>query len=316
MTLLTTSEAANRLRGMDRILLLTHRRPDGDTVGSAAALCLGLRALGKTVWVAENPELTPRYAPLLEGLTAPADFVPERIVSVDIATGSLVPDRHRPLLSRLDLVLDHHPGNDLPCEDRCVVPDAGACGEIIYDVLRALGVSLSAEMARPLYVAVSTDTGCFEYANTTANTHRVAAACLDTGINAGEINRPLFGVKTRPRLAVEALLVSTMRYEAEGRIALCVLRLADVARTGASEDDLDSIAALARSIEGVDVGITVKETADGCKVSVRTGASDAAAIAGSVGGGGHPQAAGAYYHGDMEQAISLLLEKARKELEQ
>lgn len=314
MAPLTIREAADRLRSMDHILLLTHRRPDGDTIGSAAALCLGLRQQGKTAYTAENAELTPRYASLLSGLTPPADFVPAAVVSIDIAAPDLVPDAMQPLLARLDLVIDHHPGNRLACPYRHIDGSAGACGEIIFDLLSLLGVSLTPGIAQALYVAVSTDTGCFQYSNTTGHSHRVAAACLEAGADAGTLNHVLFGVKSRPRLAAEALLTDTMRYEAGGQIALAVLRLADIQRLGATADDLDNIASLTRSIEGVDIGILVKETPYGCKVSVRTGGSDAAAIAGAVGGGGHLRAAGADYHGTLEDAVSLLLEKAREEL--
>ena len=310
MPLLTISEAAERLGALDDLLLLTHRRPDGDTLGSAACLCRGLRTLGKTVYLAENPEVTPRYAWLVEGLTAPAEFVPRAVVSVDIAAADLVPTAQKDFLPRLTLVLDHHGGNSLACEDKCVVPQAGACGEVIYHVLTRLGVSLTRPAAEALYVAIATDTGCFEYSNTTAETHRVTAECLAAGADAGALNRPLFGIKSRARLAMESILIRNMRYEAGGRIALSVVSLADVAATGATDDDLDSIAALPRSIEGVDIGITLKETQDGCKVSVRTERSNAAAIAGCIGGGGHLRAAGAYRRGPLEETARLLQQAA------
>lgn len=311
---LTINEAAACLMAMDQILLLTHRRPDGDTVGSAGALCLALRSLGKTAFLAENPDLTPKYGKYVRHFTAPDDFRPQAVVTVDIATASLLPDNVRTLIPSLSLVLDHHPGNDLPCGQSCILPEAGACGELIWKLLVAMQVPLNREIAQLLYVAVSTDTGCFAYANTTSDSHEAAAACLRTGIDIGLLNRSLFGIKSRARLAVESLLVQTMRFEAEGQIAIAVIPLHELIKTGATEDDLDSIASFPRSIEGVDIGITIKETVDGCKISVRTGQSNAAAICAVLGGGGHLRAAGAYYHGTPENAVELLLAAARKEL--
>lgn len=163
---MTTAEAAARLAAMDQVLILTHVRPDGDTIGSAAALCCGLRALGKTAYLLPNPELTATYAPYAAPYLAEADFVPAYVVSVDIAALSLLPENARPYQDRIALAIDHHPSQEFFARETCLEADSAACGEIMYDILRQL-TPLTPEMALPLYVAVSTDTGCFVYSNTT-----------------------------------------------------------------------------------------------------------------------------------------------------
>ena len=155
MNMLTVSQAAALLRTFDRVLILTHVRPDGDTVGCAAALCAGLRALGKTAYLLPNPELTDNTRPYAAPYAAPADFVPEKVVSTDIATVGLFPENALPYQARIDLAIDHHPSFEFFGRENLVRPEAAACGEVLYDILAALG-PITPEMALPLYVAVST----------------------------------------------------------------------------------------------------------------------------------------------------------------
>ena len=168
---MTTAEAARLLLGWDELLLLTHVRPDGDTVGSAAALCQALRDRGKTAYLLPNPELTATYAPYAAPYAAPESFVPHHVVSVDIAALSLLPENARPYQDRIDLAIDHHPSQEFFARETCLEAGSAACGEIVYNIV-TLMTPLTPEIALPLYVAVSTDTGCFVYSNTTARTHR------------------------------------------------------------------------------------------------------------------------------------------------
>ena len=139
---MTTAEAAARLAAMDQVLILTHVRPDGDTIGSAAALCCGLRALGKTAYLLPNPELTATYAPYAAPYLAEADFAPAYVVSVDIAALSLLPENARPYQDRIALAIDHHPSQEFFARETCLEADSAACGEIILELLDLLGVTL------------------------------------------------------------------------------------------------------------------------------------------------------------------------------
>lgn len=307
--------AAAALQGADNILILSHRRPDGDTTGCAGALCRALRQIGKTAFILENPEITKRYAPMIVPCYPPEGFQPQFVVSTDIAEEKLFPDTAEEFKGKVDLVIDHHRSNIGFGKKNLVRPDAGACAEVLYDVIMALGVKLTTDIAECIYVGVSTDTGCFKFSNTTAHTHAVAAACLTAGIDGGEINRALFETKTMPRFQMERIIFDTMEFCEDGAIAIAMLWRADIDRTGADMDDLDSIASLTRQIEGVQIGITLTENKDKTvKVSVRTTKEmDASAICRKCGGGGHIRAAGASFDCGMEEAKAAILAAAREQ---
>ena len=207
---MTVSEVAAYLRAHDKYLILTHRRPDGDTLGCAAALCAMLRAMGKHAGVLYNCETTEHFAPYVEEYWVADDFDYETVVSVDLAALSLFPDNAEMFKTRVDLAIDHHPSYEGFGKESCVHPECAACGEILCELAQELG-QLTPEVALPLYVAVSTDTGCFVYSNVTANTHRAAAALMETGIDYRTVNKVFFRTKSRKRLALEAdMLFATL----------------------------------------------------------------------------------------------------------
>ena len=291
---MTIKEAAAWLGSHDRYLILTHKCPDGDTIGCAAALCRGLRGLGKTANICPGTGETHLFTPYLEGLLAPEGFQPETVVSVDIAARGLFTDTGKPCLERgIDLAIDHHPSQEFFAKETCLDASRAACGEIIYEILQELG-QVNAETALPLYVAVSTDTGCFQYGNTTADTHRVAAALMDTGLDVFPLNKRHFRTKTWARLQVERLIVERMHRYEEGKIAVAPVSLSLLDEAGATEEDMEDIAAFLGQIEGVETSITIRELADGgCKLSVRTsGGLNATKVCAILGGGGHAAAAG------------------------
>ena len=306
---MTTRETAALLRAWDRILILTHRRPDGDTIGCAAALCRALRALGKSAYVCFNPEITDNYRPYAEGCFAPEDFSPARIVSVDIAARGLFPENAQIWLDRVDLAIDHHPSYEGFGRESCVDASRAACGEIVYEICRALG-PVTPEIALPLYVAVSTDTGCFVYSNTTANTHAVAAALMDTGIDAAGVNKRHFRTKSRKRLALEAAMLSNMEFYQEGRVVFLSVPRSLMERLEADENDAEDLATLATLVGGVDCGAVLRELEDGeWKISLRTDGVriNATNVCRRLGGGGHAAAAGATVPGTEAQAKAALL---------
>lgn len=309
MTTLTVRQAAERLRAFDNVLVLTHLRPDGDTVGSAAALCAGLRALGKTAYLLPNPELTDTAAPYFRPYAAPEGFTPERVVSTDIATTALFPENAKPYADRVDLAIDHHPSFEGFGRENVVRPSAAATGEIIYSILAALG-PITAEMALPLYVAVSTDCGCFAYGNTTAQTHAVAAALLQTGIDFQAVNKTFFRTKSRKRLALEAAMLSGIEYHDQDRVAVLAVPLSLIVQVQATETDAEDLSALGGQIEGVDCAVTMRELRpDVWKFSLRTGprvnATRACAL---LGGGGHAAAAGCTVEAPFQEAKRRMLE--------
>ncbi len=305
---LTNKETAEFLRQHDNFLILNHRRPDGDAVGSASALCMGLRKLGKKAWVWKNPQTTERFLPYLRDLEI--ETVPENptIVSVDMATENLLPLNGEAFRGKTVLSIDHHISNEgyaafTNMDHRCA-----ACGELVLEILKDLG-PITAGMAEALYLAISTDTGCFQYSNVTPETFRAAAELKALGADTYPINKVMFGTKTIARLRMEAALTESVRFYAGGKVAVTVLTRAMMDELGATEDDIDDISGFPRGIEGVEIGIMIRELReDGVKISLRSGEDhNSSAICGRLGGGGHRAAAGASVDGTVEEALELIL---------
>ncbi|MCQ2452167.1 MAG: DHH family phosphoesterase [Oscillospiraceae bacterium] len=310
MNLLTLEQTADWLRSHDRYLILTHKRPDGDAHGSAGGLALLLRALGKTAYVLPNPETTDKFLPYISPYWAEEGYEPETIVTVDLASEGLYPANAAPYLGKAQLSIDHHPSNGGYAAATCLDGSRASCGEVIYDLLTVLQLPLTFELAQLLYIAVSTDTGCFAFANTTANTFRVAGELAAAGLPIGDLNHMLFRTKSRRRFELEGEIMSGVEFYFGGRCAVITVTKAMMDRTGCTENDMDDIAALPGSIEGVLCGITLRELSavDDCKVSVRTTAAvNANALCSVIGGGGHAMASGASPKGmtveEMKQAL-------------
>lgn len=306
---MTPQEAAAFLTAHDGYLILTHVRPDGDTIGCAAGLCRALRQAGKTAYLLENPELTSLFTDYVEGLTAGKDFVPQTVVSVDIASRSLFPENAKPYLDRVDLAIDHHPSQEFFAKETCLDSKRAACGQLIFEIIKQFA-SITPEIGEALYVAVSTDCGCFQYSNTDAEAHRAAAELMESGFNPYPVNRKFFRTKTFRRLKLEGLLTAGMELRDGGQTALVFLTRAMIDEVGASERDMDDISAFVGQIEGVKNGVTLKETTDGhVKLSLRTDPGDlnASAVCALLGGGGHAAAAGAMVQGTMEEVRRMVI---------
>jgi len=292
---MTRSECARWLQEQDNYCILTHGKPDGDTLGSAAALCLGLRAAGKTAVILENPEIGPQLEYLCRGLMTPAPAEDAVLVSVDIAAAHLLPEEHQQYVSRIALRIDHH-GSATPFAPlELVDPKTGACAEIIYDLLMEMGVTMTQEVAIPMYTGTATDTGCFRFANTTAHTFLVAGACAATGANLQPINQALFDTVSLKRLRVQAWVTEHTRFYVNGKVAVCALPLSLLDELGVTEEEIGGMAGFVRSIEGVCMGATLRESAEGkVLISLRAVPGyNCAAVCEQFGGGGHKGAAGA-----------------------
>jgi len=305
------NEVAKFLQERDNFLILTHKNPDGDTVGSAAALCLALRALGKRACVSKNPGFTARFAPYLEGLVSEISK-DATVVSVDVADASLLPKYAQNLT--VSLAIDHHGTHREFCENRLVVATAAACGEVILGVIDALGVSLTEEIARPLYLAIATDTGCFSFSNTTKETHLIAARLFPLVSDVAAINHTFCVQKTRRRAALEARLLTEAENAFGGACMILTVTRAMMEELSLIDDDLDNIASIARAIEGVRLAIVVRELEHGtCKASLRSEPSvDCALICSHFAGGGHTCAAGCSLAGSPSAVKDTLLAKIQE----
>lgn len=311
MNPITTREAAELLRRQDNILILTHRRPDGDTTGCAAGLCQALRKLGKQAYLLRNPDMTAINSVYAEGLWAEDGWMPDFVVSVDIAAKGLFFPEADAYFDKIGLAVDHHPSFEGFGQNQCVYPERAACAEIVYEICSELG-EITPEVALPLYVGAATDTGCFVYANTTANTHRVAAALMETGIDYFTVNKRHFRTKSRKRIAIEAELMSKAEFFQEGRGVFLCIPQEMMERMGADENDLEDVSSLAGIIEDVDCGAVLRELKpDEWKLSLRTGANgrvNATQACMLLGGGGHAMAAGATLRGGLDAVKRQVLD--------
>lgn len=310
MMKLTVNETAEFLLQHDNYAILSHRRPDGDTLGSTAALCRILRNMGKTAHIIENDEVTPRYQWLHEGLTKKEAGEADTIVTIDVASPQMLPPAYEKYLGNIALRIDHHGSATSFTERELVQPEAGACGEIIYDLMMELWQDLDRETADAMYVAISTDTGCFRFSNTTDHTFLVAAACKRAGARVYDINQEIFETVRFTKLKMHSWIVENMKLYRDGKFALVAIPKAVEEAIGVTEDDMENISNFPRNIAGVCVAATVRETKDGkSKLSVRaTPQYDAAAVCEKFGGGGHRGAAGA--------SISLPVEEAAMAVEE
>lgn len=304
---------AELLRGHDNILLVTHLRPDGDTLGSAGALCSALRRLGKTAFLYNNPQITENYLRFVESYIAPEGFIPEYIVAVDLADTGLFPEGFD---GHVDFCVDHHPSNSGYADETIVWADKASCGELVMELIKTMCGSVTAEEADLLYIAVSTDCGCFVYGNTTAETHIAAAELIRLGANHKWLNRELFRMTSAARLRLEGMIFSGLHSYRDCKINFAIVTLDMMEKAQATENDCDDLASLAGRVRGSRVSVTIRELEKGkkCKVSVRTGEEvNASEVCANFGGGGHAMAAGCTVDAGVEETERLILEAIERQ---
>ena len=309
--------AAAFLRGADRILILSHAHPDGDTLGSATALAAALQGMGKTAAVQCGDPIPKNFEFLFDGLAQPT-FTPETVVAVDVADPKLLGKAFNAEYGgRIALCIDHHASNILYAAQTWIEGESASAAEMVYLLLQALGQEITPQQASRLFVGVTTDTGCLRFSNTTVRTFRIAAELAAAGADTYHIIQTFFETKTKTFAALERLALDGMRLYFHDRCALMCITQEMYRESGSDESETDRLTNLPRQIEGVRVGVTLRELADGeFKASVRThGEINAAAICKRLGGGGHTGAAGCTLHGTKQQVINALLREVQAELD-
>lgn len=316
---ITKEQAAEMLLTMDNILILAHENPDGDAVGSASALCMALRAAGKTTYV-NIEDISKIDAYLIASLTVPENYVPSFIVAVDTADSKMLGIKGTTAQkdSHITLCIDHHVSNLFYAENTCLDDKAAAAAEVIFEIIRFMGVTLTKELAERIYVGVATDTGCFRYGNTTPKTLRIAAELADTGIDLAAINKVQFETKSLAYAMLEKMAIASMETYFDGKCAMIVVTHDMFVKSGVADSETQPLASLPKQIEGVLVGITMKEKQEGIfRISIRTNSpANASEIARNLGGGGHVMAAGCSFTGSREDAVRTVLAFTKQELMQ
>lgn len=301
----------------DNILILTHKSPDGDTLGCGVALCRVLRSLGKHARI-ENSDVIPmKYSYLFEDLPDEV-FDPDFIIAVDVADTKLLGEKLETLYSdKIDLCIDHHGSNREFAKELYLKSEDGAAALTLYRVIKKMGVEITPQIATALYTGLSTDTGCFRYSNASSECYRVAADLIDSGADSAKINVLMFETKPLSYFSLLTEVLAGMRTFCDGRVVVLKVTRAMFDKTGATPDQCDAIAAMSRQVEGTLCGITMKEKqSGGYKMSLRTHEPlDAARLCGLLGGGGHARAAGCDCGSDEEASLMILIDAITKELE-
>ncbi len=321
--MLNCAETAAILRGWDRILVLSHAAPDGDTLGSACALIRGLRSMGKRAEFRCADPIAPKFSYLFRGLAFDESAWEDEtfhVMTVDVADIRLLGSIREAYETKIELAIDHHGTHREFTKNKWVEGDSAATAEMIWLLLKELGVAPDRAMADCVYTGISTDTGCLRYRNATARTYRIAAETLDAGADAGEINRVMWECKTRAQVQAEQLVLQSMEFFCGGKCAAVYVTRSLYEQAGVCEDELEGVASLPRQIEGVALGLTFKEKENGeIKVSVRANPpANAAELCGKFGGGGHAGAAGCSFPGltvgEAADRIKLACEEYLKEI--
>lgn len=312
---ISTKEAAQILNEQNNILLLCHKNPDGDTLGSAAGLMHALKKQGKTCAVLCHDAIHPKYDFLGIELFC-GQFTPDFIVSVDVADQKLFGDNVLPYSENVDLCIDHHPSNSGYAKVVCCDGALPAAAQLMVNVVEDMGVEIDKTIADCLYTGIMTDTGCFKYSATTSETHRIAAKLLDAGADHNMISTTFFMSRSRKTIELEKYALNTLEYLFDGRCAVIVLPKEILEKVDAQQGDIEGISAIPRAIEGVDVGITIRQIADNkFKISVRTSENaNACEIAQGLGGGGHTRAAGCEIICSLEGAKNAILREVETAL--
>jgi phosphoesterase RecJ-like protein len=309
---------AQAIRDHDRFLLTTHENPDGDALGSMLAAKLALDQLGKdsVMYLYGEAALPNEYAFMdLDGLerTPPEDAGERILLALDCANASrLGPEPAVLEQARLVIDVDHHHDNSRFGAINLIVPDASSTSEVLRDILAELGVSLTPEISEALYIALVTDTGRFQYSNTTPKALRLAAELVEAGADVHRVFQRVYETVEFAKLKLLARALERAEVYEGGRLVVSYLLRDDFHQVSAAEAYSEGIIDYLRAVEGADMAALIREPprADGPtrRISLRTSHDeiDVSAIARKQGGGGHRQAAGFSSDASIEEITEFL----------
>ena len=313
---LTEAEALELLLTPAPTCVLFHVHPDADAIGSAFALAAFLKSVGSPAYCLCADEIPERLRFLTDGLqesvlidSLPEGFENARLISVDTASPAQMGALFERFGDRVSLMIDHH-GMGTPYADNLILPDAAACGEIVFDLIAASGKDAPEECAALLYAAISADTGGFRYSNTTKETHLRAAALME-GLDVADISHKLFGIKSLAMLRAEQLGFEKLHLFEGGRIGMTTVTFEDKKFNKLQDEHLSTLVDMVRAVAGVEIAVAIRQPSEDrmFRVSARANVDfDVAAVCATFGGGGHRRAAGAMVEAkDAEEAERLVL---------
>ncbi len=310
----TLSNISKVIKSENNFCIVTHKYPDGDAIGSAYALCRILQSIGKKSKVLID-KVSEKYD-FIKGYIKVEDFETKFVISVDLAEIDQLPENCLSYRNKIDLSIDHHMSNKNFAKLNFVDDKAAAASEIIYRLINVMDYDIDKKTGECLYIGISTDTGCFKYSNVTAETHKIAANLIEKGINVSRINKIFFDTKRKEFLKLESMIYGSIEYFFDGKCAVVCITQEMMENAGVLENELEGVTSIPRRVEGVEIGVTIREKSDEMyKVSVRTTEKiNASEICEKFKGGGHFCAAGFSYEGNLGQLKLEILEFIEKKL--
>lgn len=304
----TLEQIAIKLKEADTILLYPHIIMDGDTLGSSIALCIALRKIGKKAHILIEDEI-PSYLLFLEKdyCTSDQNILGTADISISVDCSDIerfIMRKAKFLTGKFSICLDHHRTNNSFAELNYIDEYAGATGEIIYDLIKIMGIDIDVEMAEAIYTAITTDTGNFQYTNTTKTTHLITADLFDIGIDLEKISVEVYQNIRHEKLKITNEVINTIEMLYNGKADIAYVTQEMLKKTGALMEETEGIIETLRNISGVEISAFMKESKPNeIKVGLRAKTyGDVSAIAQSFGGGGHKKAAGCTLYTSLEEA--------------
>ncbi len=315
-------QVAAELKGLSKAVILSHVSPDGDCSGSMLALGMALQGLGIQVTMV-NPDLLPRYLsflPLADRVIQPNQVKhwPHTVICVDCSDRARLGEEIQPCLTGKNIInIDHHISNTGFGSINYVDSQAAATGVIIAQLLDELKVEVDIDMATALYTAIVTDTGSFQYSNTDASTHLLAARLINTGIEVAGINQKLFDTKELPEVKLFGRALNTLEVSADGKLAWVSIPRTVLEELGAKDEHSEGLINFTRALDTVEVGMLFRELTSGkIKVGFRSKQFvDVNKLAAIFGGGGHVRASGCTLNTGLDEAVATVVNKAKEFVE-
>jgi phosphoesterase RecJ-like protein len=312
-------QIVDAIRARQRFVLSSHARPDGDSIGSQLAMAYALKAVGKDVAVVNADAAPP---PLMQFPGVPDIIVAPRVEGdFDAAIIMECGDLTRTGVDGLDrffvINIDHHPGNTAYGQINWFDPKAAACGEMVFDLVRALGVPLSRDLATHIYLAILTDTGSFHYSSISPRTFEMCREALEAGVDPVLVARHVYDSNNMGRLKLFGAVLSAMQIDSTGRIAIVYLDHEMAREAGGTYEDTEGLINLPLTVKEIQAVVFFKQIeGDEYRVSMRSkGDIDIGAVAKQFGGGGHKNAAGCTVTGAIDALQKLFVEKIEQAID-
>ncbi len=312
------AKIADVIKNNNSFAIAVHVNPDSDCLGSSSALLLALRAMNKEAKILLDGNYPKRISHILgdDFLGNPDDSY-DVCIAVDVASTYMMGNVYEKTFkkSSVTCLIDHHGTNEGYADYNWVDANAAAAAELVYVLIKDyLDTKITASIAERIYTAIASDTGSFQYSNTTSNTHIIASELLKYDFDAAAVMRNLFEKKTIEQLQLKSEVISTLEFYFDGKVCFATVDNDLLKKYSMSFENADDLASLPRSIEGVEIGVYVKVRGENeVKFSLRSNEyADVSKIAQNLGGGGHVRAAGVTVNASKDEALKMVLDEIKK----